>query len=370
MAFSQIRVVLMGSALLLGGCSFTSDSLFPSLGGGDASSGAAATESQGPALGTTNFEPSPVTPGAATGTYVGKKVQALRGDLSALKTIVSQHNSTLQGLRNQTSRSATQYHELVGAITARLQVGSTPGNPILVANLRRAQELMNGMSSDVAKLSQLSADVASDSAMAGYLLDSVRSSYTLSGAIEEDHRQLRVLEDDTNQTVVLIDRLSKELNADIARQQSYVASERANLSVLSSSVQAGQLYGSGAAGLSAAPALSSDAAPGRLAPMDLAERRPLVVIRFDRANVAYEQPLYQAVKAALDRNPAARFDLVAVSPAQAAPGQTALGSNAARRNAEAVMRSLNGMGLPADRVELSATTSAQAYGNEVHLYLR
>ena len=76
------------------------------------------------------------------------------------------------------------------------------------------------------------------------------------GAIEEDHRQLRVLEDDTNQTVVLIDRLSKELNADIARQQSYVASERANLSVLSSSVQAGQLYGSGAAGLSAAPALS------------------------------------------------------------------------------------------------------------------
>ncbi len=369
MAFSQIRVVLMGSALLLGGCSFTSDSLFPSLGAGDTSSDAA-TETQGPALGTTNFEPAPVTPGAATGTYVGKKVQALRGDLSALKTIVGQHNSTLQGLRNQTSRSAAQYHELVGAITARLQVGSTPGNPILVANLRRAQELMNGMSADVAKLSQLSAEVASDSAMAGFLLDSVRSSYSLSGAIEEDHRQLRVLEDDTNQTVVLIDRLSKELNADIARQQAYVASERANLSVLSSSVQAGQLYGSGAAGLGAAPAYSSDAAPARLAPMDMADRRPLVVIRFDRANVAYEQPLYQAVKAALDRNPAARFDLVAVSPAQAAPGQSALGSNAARRNAEAVMRSLNGMGLPADRVELSATTSAQAHGNEVHLYPR
>ncbi len=370
MAFSQIRVVLMGSALLLGGCSFTSDSLFPSLGGGDSASDAAVTtEAQGPALGTTNFEPSPVTPGAATGTYVGKKVQAFRGDLAALKTIVSQHNSTLQGLRNQTSRSAAQYHELVGAITARLQVGSTPGNPILVANLRRAQELMNGMSADVNKLSQLSADVTSDSAMAGYLLDSVRSSYALSGAIEEDHRQLRVLEDDTNQTVVLIDRLSKELNSDIARQQSYIGNERANLNVLSSSVAAGQLYGTGVSALSTHPT-TLDTAPTRLAPMDLADRRPLVVIRFDRANVPYEQPLYQAVSQALERNPAARFDLVAVSPAQVAPGQSALGSNAARRNAEQVMRSLAGMGLPADRVALSATTSAQARGNEVHLYLR
>lgn len=370
MAFSQIRVVLMGSALLLGGCSFTSDSLFPSLGSGDSSDSAAvSSESQGPALGTTNFEPAPVTPGSPTGTYVGKKVQAFRGDLAALKTIVSQHNSTLQGLRNQTSRSAAQYHEAVGAITARLQVGSTPGNPILVANLRRAQELMNGMSADVAKLNQLSAEVSSDSAMAAYLLDSIRSSYALSGAIEEDHRQLRVLEDDTNQTVVLIDRLSKELNADAQRQQQYVAGERANLNVLSSSVQSGQLYGTGASALSMRPGSSSDFAGAR-APLDLTERRPLVVIRFDRANVPYEQALYQAVNQALDRNPNAHFDLVAVSPAQVSPGQTALGSNAARRNAEAVMRSLSGMGLPADRVDLSATSSAQAHGNEVHLYLR
>lgn len=369
MAFSQIRALVMGSALLLGGCSFTSDSLFPSLGGDDASSPAMSTESPGPALGTTNFEPSPVTPGSPTGTYVGKKVQAFRGDLAALKTIVSQHNAQLQTLRNQTSRSAAQYHELVGAITARLQVGSTPGNPILVANLRRAQELMNGMGADVAKLNQLSTEVAADSAMAGYLLESIRSSYALSGAIEEDHRQLRVLEDDTNQTIVLIERLLKELNSDIARQQQYVANERDGLSVLSSSVQSGQFYGTGGSTLGMRGAGDS-AAGTRLAPMDLTERRPLVVIRFDRANVPYEQALYQSVKQALDRNPGAHFDLVAVSPTQVSPGQTALGSSAARRNAESVMRSLAGMGLPADRVALSATTSAQAHGNEVHLYLR
>lgn len=368
MAFSQIRALLMGSALLLGGCSFTSDSLFPSLGGGDSSS-SDIDASKGPALGTTNFEPGPVTPGAPTGTFVGRKVQAFRGDLTALKAIISQRNATLQGLRAQTSRSAASYHEMVGTINARLQVGSTPGNPILVANLRRAQELMNGMNADVSKLSQLSTEVSSDSAMAAYLLDSVRSSYTLSGAIEEDHRQLRVLEDDTNQTVVLIDRLLKELNADIARQQQYVASERANLNLLSASVQSGQMYAGGASGLSAMrPA--SDSTPMRLSAADMSDRRPLVVIRFDRANVSYEQALYQAVQQTLERRPDARFDLVAVSPAQVSPGQTALGANSARRNAETVMRSLVGMGLPADRVEMSAMSNAQSRGNEVHLYLR
>ena len=34
-----------------------------------------------PALGTTNFQPTPPTPGAPTGTYVGAKVQQLRQDL-------------------------------------------------------------------------------------------------------------------------------------------------------------------------------------------------------------------------------------------------------------------------------------------------
>ena len=318
-------------------------------------------------MGTTNFEPGPVTPGALTDTFVGHKVQAFRGDLTALKVIISQRNATLQTLRAQTARSAASYHELVGAINARLQVGSTPGNPILVANWRKAQELMNGMNADVAKLSQLSTEVFSDSAMAAYLLDSVRASYLLSGAIEEDHRQLRVLEDDTNQTVVLIERLLKELNADISRQQQYIAGERSNLNVLSASVQNGQMYGNGAAGLSVRS--TSDATPMRLNTADLGDRRPLVVIRFDRSNVSYEQALYQAVSQTLNRRPDARFDLVAVSPNAVSPGQTALGSNSARRNAESVMRSLAGMGLPADRVELSAMISAQVRGNEVHLYL-
>ena len=50
--------------------------------------------------------------------------------------------------------------------------------------------------------------------------------------------------------------------------------------------------------------------------------------------------------------------------------QVALASSNAKRQAETVMRSLTDMGLPANRVSLSASTSAQAQTNEVHLYVR
>jgi len=277
----------------------------------------------------------------------------------------------LQNLRAKTSAAAATYHKLVGAMNARLQVGSTPGNPILVSNWRKAQNLLNTMSSDVAKLSQLSTEVSSDTAMAAYLLESVQSSYALSGAVEEDHRQLRILEDDTTQTVVLIERLLKELNSDVDRQQQYLSNEQSKMSVLAASIQSGQMYGAGVnSRMMPAVQTLSQPSQGHFSQSNMSERRPLVVIRFDRSNVAYEQALFQAVQKALNARPNAHFDLVAVTPANVSPGQASIGANNARRNAESVMRSLSGMGLPADRVTLSAITSAKARVNEVHLYMQ
>jgi Mrp family chromosome partitioning ATPase len=98
--------------------------------------------------------------------------------------------------------------------------------------------------------------------------------------------------------------------------------------------------------------------------------RPLVVIRFDGANVNYEQALYTAVNRVLQRQPDSRFNLVAVSSVKGGSARAALNSNQTRRNAQNVLRSLVDMGLPPSRVSLSATSSSSGSGNEVHLYLR
>ena len=171
---------------------------------------------------------------------------------------------------------------------------------------------------------------------------------------------------------MLIDRLLNELSEDINRQTSYVAAERGNLTALSLAIKNGEALGgslSNRAYASASP-IASSAPLASNSQIGSSDRRPLVVIRFDRANVEYEQALYTAVSRALQRRPQAGFDLVAVVSGQGTPAKVTVNANRAKRNAEKVLRSLSGMGLPLDRVRLSALTQNTAESNEVHLYVR
>ncbi|MFQ5783971.1 MAG: hypothetical protein ACE5H8_04010, partial [Alphaproteobacteria bacterium] len=263
------------------------------------------------------------------------------------------------------------YYAIVAAISARLQIGTTPGNPVLVTQWNTAQSELDRILTDIAALNTLANDVAAQSAMSAYLLESVNAAYGLSGAVEEDHRHLAKVEDEVNRTVVLIDRLLAEINDTIARQTSYVNNERRNLTSLSLAIKNGELFGPPLAGRAFAAAVQPASANRDLAGVPGAEtREPLVVIRFDRRDVPYQQALYNAVSQALERRPSAGFDVVAVAPNKGTPAEVALKTNQSKRSAEKVFRSLTEMGLPGDRLTLSATTSAGVQTNEVHVYVR
>ena len=115
----------------------------------------------------------------------------------------------------------------------------------------------------------------------------------------------------------------------------------------------------------AAPALgTTNFVPSRVS------RRPLVVIRFDQPQVEYAEALYFAVNRALERLPSATFDLVAVAPNKGDATEMTVAVSTSKRNAESVLRSLSDMGLPFDRVRLSAMISGRVSANEVHIYVR
>ena len=201
MAFSKRPVAAIAAVFLLGGCSSFGEELWPSLTGEAPAEGgalvgvsgepsteriviepsqaeqtAAATatnvpystapapvappQGRPPILGTSSFEPTAVTPGATTGTYVGQKVTQIRGELSTLRSNLAQRNGALQQLRSTTVSNAQQYHGVVAAIQARLQVGTTPGNPILVNQWQTAQAQLNNVSSDVGNMNALASQVA------------------------------------------------------------------------------------------------------------------------------------------------------------------------------------------------------------------
>jgi hypothetical protein len=372
MGLIRFSAAVGAAALLLTGCSFADEALFPSLSGEESTPAqtsatpASTAESGAPSFNTGSFEPEGVTPGSPTGTFVGQKVQELRGDLERLQSSIANQNAQLQDLRARAVQNANLYHSTVGAIAAKLQVGTTPGNPVLVQQWNTAQTQLEQVSADLAQMNSLSNDVASNAALSSYVLEATRASFGISGAVDEDHRQLAILEDEVNRTTVLIDRLLSELTEDVARQTNYLGQERSNLTTLALGVSNGELYGTSLGSRAYVAPVAPASAPGA----GLASGRPLVVIRFDRQNVQYEQALYDAVSRALERRPNAAFDLVAVTPGGGTPAEVALNSNSARRNAESVLRTLTNMGLPPERVSLAATTSPTATTTEVHLYVR
>jgi hypothetical protein len=305
-------------------------------------------------------------PGQPTGTAVGQKVTELKADLAKLQDTLKQQTARQQQLHADIEQNAGTYQAITGAIAGKLQVGTTPGNPGLVQAWKEAQASLDAVETDIGQMNALSNDVAGNAAYVAFLQDSVRAAFGVSGAVDEDHRQLRILQDETAQTNVDVDRLLSQLSQDIARQNEFLGTERSNMSSLASSVARGEFLGSTLASRTIPTPAQPTMPPGAGA----ATGRPLVTIRFDRPNVNYEQVLYQAASKALEVRPNAGFDVVGVAPANGSPAQAALNSDIARTNADRVVRSLLSMGLPADRVSTSQSSDAAIQSTEVRIYVR
>ena len=325
--------------------------------------------SSGPSAGsapTVAITPVPIEPGSNTGTAVSATIATLRSQVQTLEDHLAANASHLADLRNQGADAAGAYHESKARITTRLQVGTTRGNPELVTEWNNAQTSLDSLAGNINALNALAASIATDSSTAHFALDQIQATYNVSGAVDEDHRQLGVLEDETNQTIVLIDRLLKASSEDTQRQTAYVANERANLTTLASAIKNGELYG---ADLGSAPIVASAGGPLNAATLAMAGT-PLVVIRFDRPGVDYQQILYAALSQALQTKPNAGFSVVAVAPTRGTAAAVQIAQTSAKTHAQEVLRSMTDMGVPASRLAVASATDPGATSSEVRVFVR
>lgn len=223
MAIRPLTTVAVAATLFLGACA--GEQLFPSFSSTPSSGG-----------GTPSARPTQT--GSAT---VQQRVQSLRADQLALDNAISAQNAQLQTLRAAAGNDARAYTSLTAQIATRLQAGTTPGNPELVARWNEAQAKLDAMTVSAGQLNSLATQVTTQASVAGYLIESTRATYSVSGAVDEDHRQLRQIESQANRSLQAVDRLIADLNAEIARQNAFLASERANLAALSYGVNSGRL---------------------------------------------------------------------------------------------------------------------------------
>jgi TolA-binding protein len=303
--------------------------------------------------------PVTIESGPDTGTAVNKTIQSLRAQVAGLQQRLAANSGRVGELRNQGAGAAGAYQEAKAHITTRLQVGTTRGNPELVAEWNTAQGQLDALSANLNAMNGVGTDVTNDSSTAHFALDQISATFNVSGAVDEDHRQLQLLEDETSQTIVMIDRLLKEVSDSIQRQTAYIASERANLTTLAAAIKSGDFYGGSVGGGLGSGGLQSSVAGS-----------PLVVVRFDRPNVDYQQILYAALNQALQNRPGASFQVVAVAPTRGNAASVQIAQSTARRHAEQVMRSMTDMGVPATRVGVASTTDPSATVSEVRVFIR
>ncbi len=218
MALRVQRSVLLLAAVVLSGC--TEGSVFaPSV----------SPPSSNPAI-------------SQTGTQtVKQRIQQLRSDQAALANGISQQQAQLNATRSRLSSDSAAYSGLVNGITSRLQTGTTPGNPELVNQWNAAQAKLDDATLGVGQLNSLASQVTTQASVAGYLLENIRATFAVGGAVDEDHRNLRAIESETTRSMQQIDRLIGDLNAQIGRENGFLARERTNLAALSYGVNLGRL---------------------------------------------------------------------------------------------------------------------------------
>lgn len=369
----SIRVrhcTIFGLVLLLGGCTYADDLFGTNWSAEHSSPNNAASGQVGAASGSSSqlmpalTSTSSATVTASTSTIVGEQAQRLRGDLSHLKSDVAQRQQEFTVARESIKRDSQTYAGTVTGLASRLKSGTTPGNPNLMAQWTQARSSLNHLIGDIDQLSRLSNQVAADITFATYLAKTTNNAFSLEGAVDEDHRQLAEIKAELDKTNSELDTLLKNVTDEVTQQSEYVNNGTENLTTLAQAIKTGTLSES----TRVASTSQLHQATKSREPFNN-RARPFVVIHFKSANTNYADALYTAISRALDRDPSAKFDLVAVSPTSGTADQIALYSKAAKENAEGVMRSLLKMGLPADRLTLSATTSSEVQTNEVRIFV-
>ncbi|WP_052711732.1 hypothetical protein [Elstera litoralis] len=233
-AFSLLSVALLTA---VSGCG--------SLNGSSVSSAPAPAQSSNRVAATLPPAPTVAVPAS---TPVGEKAAQLRADLTRLTGQLDDRQSLLASIRNGNMENGQLYYALVAAMNARLQVGTTPGNPIVSQQWDQAQTTLDRLNEDVGRLNKLSTVVAADAALAAYIVDATRAAFGISGALDEDHQALAKLLDDSNRAQVAIDRMLSDISDDVARQSTYIGNERRNLTALSVAVKNGQPIGGALSG--------------------------------------------------------------------------------------------------------------------------
>lgn len=348
----------------LAGCASDDEGMFPSLLGSDSQENIYAGSSN-------------VVNGSYTGTFVGQRVSAFRQELSQIKQAQKSGERQLEKINANISNNASLYQKTISAVETKLQAGTTPGNPNMYAMLQQAQGNVQTMFANANALENLSNKTADILTSVNYLENSIAAAFSISGAVDEDHKQLRELQNDAMTTAQKAAALNESVSAAANFQQQSAIQASQEVNALHESVKNGSNTFNAVRRPVIAPRTSAYApvvpvarstkplAPAKRtgSPANAAnEALPLFSVRFADNNVDYKDGLNSAVKSALSRKPNASFEVVAVSNSGSRDN--------AQQHASRIFEEIIKFGANANNVSLNARISEKASVAEVQVFVK
>jgi hypothetical protein len=301
-------------------------------------------------------------------TYVGQRIIEMQNEFNKLDNEISEKKISFDLLKSTGIKSAENYHSIVAAIAARLQIGTTPGNPILLDQFESAQTELASVSAQGQNIVDVGNKISLLSTRVSYLLEQARAAKKLRGAVDQDHRDLSAFQDALKRRSVDLIRSLEELNETIRRREIFLAAERRRLTLLANAISVGESFGTGLGTVKSLPVSNENNNSYDQKSQSSVSPSPIAIFKIRDESENYHQDLFGAVSAALEKAPEAKFTLVAVSSSAGNASKQAERAANAKLDVGKLISSLVSMGMPVDRLSVNSLSVASVENTEVRLY--
>ena len=305
--------------------------------------------------------------GESVFTYVGQRILEMQDEFNKLDNEISEKKINFDLLKSNGIKSAENYHSLVAAIAARLQIGTTPGNPILLDQFENAQTELASVSAQGQNIVDVGNKISLLSTRVSYLLEQARAAKKLRGAVDQDHRDLSAFQDALKRRSIDVIRSLEELNETVRRREIFLAAERRRLTLLANAISVGESFGTGLGTVKSLPVSNENNSYDQKSESGVSPS-PIAVFKIRSESENYHQDLFGAVSAALEKAPETKFTLVAVSSSAGNASKQAERAANAKLDVGKLISSLVSMGMPVDRLSVNSLSVASVENTEVRLY--
>lgn len=174
-----------------------------------------------------------------TGSFVGKKVNEFTREYNNIRNTVNNHALELVKTNQSIKKADDSYNAIIKMIENRLQAGTTPSNPELVASLAEAQSNLEILESGTQKLAAISSNVIAEQEKLTALSSTVNATYGLPGAYDLDHSHLNEIVAAISQQEITNADIIAAVKTNISSQQQKAEQFRAEITRLNVDVAAG-----------------------------------------------------------------------------------------------------------------------------------